>query len=418
MLLPLLVFIPLAGAEPKIFTETIGTVIDARTQKPVTSFFTVLRPARSTGATWQSHTFREHADAKGEFRIPIKNVWQEGAYVRVMADGYKPAKARIDKATTDRLEIWLKPADPITGHVVDTGGKSIAGADVALASEFGALRLESGHLKFNGLGAKAGQKIIETARDGAFELPGGEDDAFIVIVHESGYGQVKVNDPSDRITLKPWARIQGQLLLGTKPGAGWLVSFNGSTPANSSFPWVSQWSQVTCDSAGKFDTGPLVPDARMQASVFVKTGNSTSLVLGVVTFVDTKPGKTLKLTLGGEGRPVIGRLVGSDGNPLPNRKLWIRTPAPHLGMPGDNEMWKAQGEFFQAVQGAKYHHEVVTDAEGRFRIPRLPQGNFEIDGAWIAKDSQRRFEVNPMDSGKSDEPLDLGDLKETRKPRN
>jgi hypothetical protein len=407
----------LARADPKTFTETLGTVIDARTKKPITKFITVLRPAQSAGATWQSHTFKEHSDPNGEFKIPLKNVWQEGAYVRVMADGYKPAKARIDYAITDRVEIWLKPAETITGRIVDPAGKPVAGAEVALASEFGALRLESGHLKFNGLGPKAGQKIVKTSPDGAFQLAGDEDDGIIVITHESGYGQIKPADPTDKITLKPWARIQGQLLLGTRPGAGWLVSFSGGTPANATFHSVSQWVQLTCDAAGKFDSGPLVPDAGMQASVLVKSGESSAMVLGIVTFVDTQPGQILKLTLGGEGRPVTGRLIGPDGKPLPNRKLWIRPPAPHFGMSGDNDMWKAQNEFFQAVQGVKYHHEIVTDAEGKFHIDHLPQGSFEIDGAWIVNDKQRRFEIKPMNNGKSDDPLDLGDLKETDQPK-
>jgi hypothetical protein len=409
-------------AERKPFTPTtqcIGTVIDAKTKQPVGKFFIVLRPANSPGASWQQHTFKEHADARGEFRIDLKRVWDEGAVVRVMAEGYRPGKARIDKSKTDRLEVWLKPAEPIVGKVLDDQQKPVAGAEVALASEFSDVRLESGHLRLRQMAQKAGQKVVKTTADGSFALADTDDEAVIVVAHESGFGQAK-RGATDSIVLKRWARIEGQLLLGTRPGAGtggWRVSFNGSMPKNASYSWISQWIELTCDAQGRFDSGPLVPDATMQASVQVKLGggegDKTGMVIPVTTFVETNSGKTLNLTLGGLGRPVIGRLLDNDGHPQRGRKLWIRTEAPHIDFSGDDEMWKANALFFQAAEqgGAKYHHEIETDDQGRFRIERLPQGSFVIDGARLGQEKSR-LEIKPMEGGKSDEPMDLGDLAE------
>lgn len=391
-------------------TQFTATVIDAKTQKPIDRFYTVMKPMRGGGASlWQQHTLT--FESKGRFSISLKKVWPGGAVVRVWAEGYKVSEVRVGPDSEPTGEVWLKPAQNLRAKVVDAAGKPVAKAEVVLASSFTRVSLANGHLQVSGIAKQVLQTPVQSADDGVFELPVVEDVGLVAVAHDHGFAMMKLSEVGETITLKAWSHIEGRLLLGNKPGAGWTVSFGWGAPSDAGEHWVSQWSTLTCDTDGKFASGPMIPDASVQAGVEVKTKQRSALVVGVATRVQTKAGQTLKLTLGGEGRPVVGRLVDASGKPLLNRKLWIRPPAPHFGFPEDEEVWSAQAAFFKAVQGVSYSHQVLTDAKGEFRISRLPQGEYEIDGARLDH-KQRNLKIQPMDGGKSDEPLDLGDLKE------
>jgi hypothetical protein len=402
-----------ARAAPPPATQTTVSVIDAQTLKPIDRFFTVMMPAKSSGATWQIHTRKAHTG--GHFIVDHARIWS-AADIRVWAPGHKPSILKLDMTSAANAEVWLKPAIPFKGRVIDQNGKPVQDAQVALASEFSPVHINEGHLKLHHPAAPGSAAIVRTSADGTFELPGDEEVAVVAVAHESGLALVKIGDATDPIKLQPWAHIEGHVLMGTKPAAGWQVSFNRSIPAGSGYAWVSSWETQICDAKGRYKTGPLIP-GNLQASVAVKNDASFSMVASVTTFVDVKPGQTLNLTLGGKGRPVIGRLIGSDGKPAANRKLWIRPPSPHIGMPGDQEMWEAESIFHTACAGVRYSQEVVTDASGNFRIERLPQGSFEIDGAWNLPYEKNHFEVKPMEGGTTDDPMDLGDLREEPKTK-
>ena len=210
-------------------------------------------------------------------------------------------------------------------------------------------------------------------------------------------------------------------MLGDKPAeAGWVVSVSRSGyVGEDTAPVAHCWIEAQTDADGKFVATQVIP-ARVHICPAVRDGTSTCSVIGQGTGLDLQPGQTATITLGGEGRPVTGRLVSAEpaGADIDwsKRKIHVRIDAPHIGFPGDEQMWKAQAAFLQAAGGDRYRQEVVPAPDGHFRIARLPQGDYEIDGVRLGG-RQGRFEVKPMEGGKSDEPVDLGDLKELAPPK-
>ena len=112
--------------------------------------------------------------------------------------------------------------------------------------------------------------------------------------------------------------------------------------------------------------------------------------------VEVKPGQTVQVTIGGKGRPVIGRIVldGTPESPID----WTRNEPVEIGL-------------FAASN---------IDKDGRFRIEDVPSGRHMLDvrvnapnhgpAGHVIGRVKRDFTVPEMPDGRSNEPLDLGTI--------
>src|SRR5262245_43104600 len=192
-----------------------GRVIDATSTKPIDKFTLVMRPAKNV--YWQNHMLRRFSG--GTFKFPHPRGWND-ILIRVWADGYKPSIVRVPEDKDD-VEVWLKPAQTLRGRVAGVDGKPLAGAQVGLAGVGQELRVSGDKLALADLTHELDRKIVTTAADGTFELPDDPEAMKIVVTHAIGYGEADVSRIDDPIAIKPWARVEGQLLRGSAPAPGW-----------------------------------------------------------------------------------------------------------------------------------------------------------------------------------------------------
>ena len=416
LLLALILSIPLhAQTQPPTATTTApskldqylinGRVNDATTTKPIDKFTLILRPAKTP--FWQPHTLKRYAGGN-TFKFPHPRGWND-ILIRVWADGYKPSVVRVAE-DQDQVEIWLKPAQTIKGRVIATDGKPLSGAHVALAGISQEVSITHDKLALSDLSRELDRKIAQTDAAGAFELPDDPEARQVIVVHQDGYAQADLGDLDDPIAVKPWGQIKGQLLRGSSPAPGWQIDAHRAAPQRSELPYIHHRTTARTDSEGRFTIDKLAPGLS-QISVNYASGNNVSPVVGLATSIEIKRGETVNLTLGGEGRPVTGKLVAANGASVDWSKVKLRIglETPSLGFivdsPIESGFREAQREFFAGGLTSTYHHALIPAPDGAFKIDRLPQGRYELTGFG------RQFEVTPMPGGKTDEPLDLGEIK-------
>ena len=122
-----------------------------------------------------------------------------------------------------------------------------------------------------------------------------------------------------------------------------------------------------------------------------------------------KPGATTTVDIGGRGRPVIGKLVAPPGytKPITNWNKGSTTLEREVAGPAGKE---------------KEYHGFAILADGTFRIEDLTPGTYRFksrvseEGVEMWKSGPmigritRDIVIEPMDGGRSDKALDLGEL--------
>jgi hypothetical protein len=416
-LLPLALLASSTNAQTRPATTTApierylinGRVIDATTTKPIEKFTLVMRPTKNV--YWQNHMVRRFTG--GTFKFPHPRGWND-ILIRVWADGYKPSIVRVPE-DKDEIEVWLKPAQTLKGRVIGTDGKPLADAQVGLAGIGQELHVNGTKLSLGDICHELDRKIVTTSADGTFELPDDPEAMKIVVVHALGYGEADVSRIDDPIGIQPWAAVTGQLLRGSAPAPGWQISAFLSAPERVEFPFIHHDNGARTDADGRFSIEH-IPPGRSHFQVNFVGAKTSSPVFGLNTSIDFKPGQTINITLGGEGRPVIGRLVPANGSNVKwtGQKLHIGLEMPSMGFifnsPIEDGMREAQRAFMADGLAQKYYRDVEVAPDGRFHIEHLPQGNYDISGVALNPRADH-FEVKPIEGGKTDEPLDLGDLK-------
>ena len=80
--------------------------------------------------------------------------------------------------------------------------------------------------------------------------------------------------------------------------------------------------------------------------------------------------------------------------------------APHIGMPGDEDQWKAWGEFQKSSLGPLYFRDgLKPKVDGTFEIPGVLPGDYQF---FIGTNSYQSFTVEREVHGGENKPLDLG----------
>ncbi len=392
-----------------------GTVVDSATGKPIRDYSLVLRPIERSrsNSIWQQHTLKHVRDGS-PFTIDTRRMW-ETTEIRVWCDGYRPATAQVKRGQDAQLTLKLERDPGVSGRILTPDGKPGAGATVALATVTTEPSVVGAQLHLGSSASCVGAAPALTGDEGTFTLPSEIDPARLIAVHASGWAEAELRELNKPVVLKPWARIEGVLMLGDKlAGADWAVSVSRSSQPgrDDEAPVARFWYEINTDDRGRFVVDTIVA-AHVHVCPLASIGpGRTCTVHGAGTMMDLRPGETSRITLGGVGRPIVGGVVGADGKGIGGTRGTFRIllRAPHIGFPGDDAIWKAQARFLEAAGSGRYHREVIPDADGRFRIDALPQGDYQIVGLPVIS-RNGGFVVEPMEGGRSDQPLDLGEMK-------
>ena len=164
-----------------------------------------------------------------------------------------------------------------------------------------------------------------------------------------------------------------------------------------------------------------VAPGEVKISRLIRTGSHFSAGGSPSLVLDVKPGITLRPSLGGTGRPIVGKAILPAA--LAERDDWLygicelsRKP-PGTGAAGPGGIGSGQRAGDSIV--------VAIEPDGRFRIEDIESGTYELHlainkrpadpaegplGSQTIATGSREFDVQPMPSGRSDEPLELGSV--------
>lgn len=258
---------------------------------------------------------------------------------------------------------------------------------------------------------------VRTDADGCFSIGVSEEPKLIVAAHERGYVEVDpdVFAQDTNLVLQPWGRIEGTVRLGTNAAESFTVSVQRMQDPT----WVrlddKEVFKAFTDERGQF-AFDFVPSGscllNLQGALLKEQDRPPFKVLDKRARIQVRPGETNRITLGGTGRPVMGKLVGPDARA---KVEWPRCTG-RLGP--------------AAPVGAEWSYALVyLNESGEFRLEDIPAGRYELvlqtrvsepgpRGAVsrLTQVLRREVEVPPMPGGRSDEPLDLGALPATLPP--
>jgi hypothetical protein len=394
-----------AGAQNVV--RITGEVTDAQTGEPIERFWVMPGHDGPYGKSFDYAQEREFTN--GQYAVEI-NRGELDSILCIEADGHAPVVSdavSLDHDST--FDAKLRPGSNISGTVLTADGRPAADADVFLIGK----RLGPALLnQYPDDKHQEGPRSITTA-EGAFSFrPRGDDDVEVVALHDAGRGKTSAKQlaAGKPITLQPWAKIEGTLRFGTKPAKSQTITVSITGRSEPDRPY-SNYEAVT-DENGRF-AFDRVPECTCTVGLLVKPAsglhcNFWALSVGSTAEVTTRAGQTMRLDIGGKGRPVVGRFDLPDEMP----KDWTIEQA-SLAPPNAEP------------HGASHHFTLGDD--GSFRIENVPPGDYEsllhiargrrgmpTDGepfrAWI----RVPVTVPEIAGGVSDEPLDLGLIKMRR----
>ncbi len=323
----------------------------------------------------------------------------------------------------------------VAGVVLDPNGSPVAGAQVALCTENTGTRIRAPRLLPVELAGKSSE-IVETDADGRFVFPDVPADFLIVASHESGFARVDGADyaAAGPLRLERWGQIEGTVYVGGKPAANQGVSLSfGVVPSYAAFLHFLDCAAYT-GPGGRFVLTKVVPGwleiGREEYSGRMRT-NCTPIYV--------KPGETLDVTLGAEGRPIIGRVVLPADSNRPAGLRWLScrlvTVRPDVPWPAQSDQMSGaeKGQWYRqwrkTAQGrayveAAYHNPnrrtygFAPDENNFFRIDDVIPGRYDVMVSFLDRTSPAKLlgpysgvvEVPPVAEHYSDETLDLGTI--------
>ncbi len=248
------------------------------------------------------------------------------------------------------------------------------------------------------------------------------------------------------VTLQRWGRIEGTLILGGQPRANETIQLGSRSFRHADSTRLSLFMSTKTDANGRFvfETVP-AGEPRVDWCPGFRDGKAGIVPLSHGVPVAVKPGETAQVTLGGTGRPVVGKVVvpGRD-KPIDWTQdvQWITLklstpPEPVFPRPADfaseNDFTAAvqrtaeQNKPFwtsdegKALQRAQRTYVPLFNADGSFRIDDLPLGTYTLRIA-LTEPSQDSSPFSPRTSigaletevtlpeNSDNTPLDLGTL--------
>jgi hypothetical protein len=404
----------------------LGSVVDAETKAPVEKFR--VTPGDSWGSeryNWRPVQSVNGTNGQFFIRDPSSSDYERRILVKVEAPGYWPQQLFLTNAAPNSNHITLQRGTNFKGMVKLPDGSPAAGAEVATVGDsyLALSRATFTNRNYN----RGADPTIRTDRTGHFEMPP-RLAKRIIAVHEQGYGEVALSNlmAGSEIKLEPWGTIEGTLMIGNKVGTNCEVKLNEAKNFGSLEYQYGDFSMMT-DHEGKFRFTHVPPGARWLIRL-IPTHDS-SRMWSHYTPVDIQPGKVTKVTVGGTGRAVIGKVVPDDLTRIINWRSQgfsmnsvIPKPNSSYRTAEEYRAWNNSPEVRAATE--KQRHYAVTFADdGTFRVDDVPAGKYEVNfyfneprnGNQNGSGSQignvrHEFEISEMSGGRSDEPFDLGTL--------
>ncbi|QEH32181.1 ECF RNA polymerase sigma factor SigE [Aquisphaera giovannonii] len=403
-----------------------GRVMDARTGRPIPKFtihdgyyednahFGFIDTAHPR---WTSdEPRREFTDGSYEIEYDQPSIAAVG--VRIEAEGHLPATSgRIAIAGGEAVfDAKLEPAVGPSGVVLGLDGRPLAGATVVLWDGYGRGMWYSSRPPF----LVASDLSTRTDAEGRFGFTPQAESFRIFIEHETGFAEVNGRDlepapaRTPTIRLRPWARVEGTVMIGSKPAASAsvdLLSEGGiAWSPGEAVPMMQSERRVT-DVEGRYAFERVLPGRYTVARSFrlarssSEDGRANSLAIGI------EAGRTVRVSLGGSGRPVVGRFIIPAGI----------DPAATFSIQGQQleRVTSGSGD----APGARFTADTNVRPDGTFRVEDVPAGRYrlraEVQGPTDERAGQPGRKLADADvpvivpgasGGPPEKPLDVGTI--------
>lgn len=287
---------------------------------------------------------------------------------------------------------------PIVGYAKTSDGRPVANATVYLSSRArGAWAYDT-----NGRNTNGGLVSAVTAADGRFELAPREEPLGVMVSSNEGFGAAAATAAKQvDVIVMPWGRIEGVAKIATRPVANAMVQIaQFGNDAADQLNIVRQ-TQAHTDPDGHFTLARAVP-----GRTHIGCQSDKRIYIAHWGMFDIKSGQTTLVQLGGTGRAVIG----------------------HTDAPVDAYSYRSVRAYNTVQPNTENQFEAVLNTDGTFRIEDVPPGQYSVQlqcgfsdpGSAFVEDAafgNTQFIVAPIPSGRSDEPLDIGAVKLTIRPR-
>ena len=458
-----------AAKKPGGDIKVTGTVIDAETKKPIPTF-TITEGRRSPyGEEMNWLSTRATDGVEGKFEIYFTKQSQALA-VMIEANGYVPKSSGLIGTNGTNITIALRKGSGPGGLVLNPDGKPASNVIVYLNDMKNGVYVSENNLSVRD-NIYRGTTSTRTDATGHFSFRPQIDAFSVIVIEDAGYAEVRMEDLENHseVHLQPYGRVEGKLMIGTRPGTDESVRLGlAHVPYESqprSFPALSLFLTTRTDNEGKFVFERVPPIAiEVYHEPKVRDSRTGTVPQAQTTKFDLKPGDTKHLVLGGKGCPVVGRLVvnGYEGTidyradvhslesilpqpaELPDMMAMSKEFSAKFRALENDDVKKAvqeefmkqrdtamekQKAFFKTEAGRQYHFSKTRNAlnfskDGSFRIDDVPGGKYtlKIELREGSGDSPSRFsaplianltkEIEVPDSrgGRTDEPFDLGTL--------
>jgi hypothetical protein len=380
-----------------------GRVVDASTGQPIPNFQLIsgIYWGEGRDVTWERS--RPKTFTRGAYEMTFDEP-RAGHVLRAEADGYQPEISELfmDDEGSVVYDFKLKKGAGPSGVVKLPDGTIAQGAEIFLCNKDSDTRVD---LHNGQIIERFRTQTIIKSEDGKFSFLGQLDSYIVVALHDEGYAQLTDEDfginPVD-VILQPWGIVKGKLMIGTKPGANEKISLSFDLPLNQiGVRFYNSYDTVT-DDKGNYIFERVSPgQVRIYHWIKNAEGKSSSTL---AKSIEVKPGKTCEVTLGGTGRPVIGKLKLPDN--IKNTKNPHTLQSVEAGSPD-----------------SPYHYlSLKLESDGSFRIDDVPAGDYKLVyqayetsasgqvGKLLGFIPNYSFKVPEIPGGISDEPLDLGTI--------
>jgi beta-lactamase regulating signal transducer with metallopeptidase domain len=417
-----------------------GTVVDAESGQPIPAFKIVqgIDFAQGQGVYWETRNDRLPPGRDGKFEFEI-GFPRPAHAVRIEAEGYVPGESRTFKSDEGpvALEFRLKKGENLVGTLTGVDGKPLAGADVVLCTPRQGAYLRNGQAE-----SHTDAPTFKSDAAGKFRLPPQTGPYTLAIVHERGYAEVPAEQfaKSPAIVVQPWGRVEGTLRVGSKPQANATLAVNryDRAGAGPNAPRIYHDVKTTSDENGRFVFARVAP-GEAQVAVEVKLSENTT-GYSQSTKIDVKAGQTVTVAIGGQGRPVVGRvdvpaeLKGKVNWAYANSSVMTKVDFKMPKRPdnwvdmtiADRQKWhedwmkSPEGVAMQKRQQDAKHFAARITGDGTFRIEDVPAGTYTFNMHLTDASSPNKFGGEPLahanhefvvpeiPGGQSDEPFDVG----------
>jgi beta-lactamase regulating signal transducer with metallopeptidase domain/protocatechuate 3,4-dioxygenase beta subunit len=451
---------PARGGPPKpeaadMPLQVTGRVTDAKTGKPIGQFTVVPGSEhRYGGPSWGWDEAKQCRD--GQYAITLQKrklparLGQEVHYVRVEAKGYPATISRAFQPTESQVtfDFELGTEEGILGIVQDPSGKPLPDAIVLACRKSRSTQIWNNQLRRG----DTNKVFLDVDPDGRFLFSKQEDAYGVMAVHEQGFGLTTLEDleATGVLTVEPSARVEGTCRIDDRAGADQTVTLEfrpfedlGRRHGGSVFIFY----EATTDQNGRF-LFPRVPGlgGKIGRQVVLREhdGGQTTTWAPRMN-IEAKPGETVQVRLGGEGRAIVGRLRLPDW--FQGKVDWtsgsghISRTQPEPPYPAGltrearrrwYDQWRQTPPGRAHWLGERFYGFKLA-ADGSFRVDDLIAGRYEMrisvyrppadSGDRVAPfkelgNLEHQFTVPEVTPDTRAEPLDLGqlELKVTRLP--